>query len=60
MFGMCCIFHSNVQSYVRILLQNAVMCEGYVRYCMVLCEVLCDANVNVFWRVLRARCLTYV
>ena len=60
MCGMCGIFHSYVQSYVRILLQNAVMCGGYVRYFKVMCEVMCNINVYLFWKLLQARCLTYV
>ena len=60
MCGMCGIFHSYVQSYVRILLQNAVMCGGYVRYFKVMCEVMCNINVYLFWKLLQARCQTYV
>ena len=60
MCGMCGIFHSYVQSYVRILARNAVMCEGYVRYFIIMCEVMCDINVYVFYNMLQARCLTYV
>ena len=60
MCGMCDIFHGYVQSYVQILPQNTVMCEGHVRYFTIMCEVMCDINVYLFYKMLQARYWTYV